>query len=118
MTHSGVPVRTPDAEEYTRTVSTSGFLSKCHIKRSSLHQKHFGFHLTVKELGALSVALLHFLTLVSSCLHVAVCGGENSCPALHQELTELRVVAGGSAVKGGPTETAVTGWLHFHTLTG
>ena len=62
---------------------------------------HF-FCLTVEELGALSVAVLHLLTFVGGSLHVAVCGGEHRRPRLHQELTDLNVVAGGSTVEGSP----------------
>lgn len=58
--------------------------------------------LTIEELGALGVAILHLLTFVSSCLHVAVGGGEHGRPGLHQELTDLHVVTGGSTVEGGP----------------
>jgi len=58
--------------------------------------------LTVEELGALGVAVLHLLTLVGGRLHVAVRGGEHRRPRLHQELADLDVVTGGGAVEGGP----------------
>lgn len=60
------------------------------------------FCLTVEELGALGVAFLHLLTFVSSCLHVAVRGGEHRRARLHQEFTDLHIVTGGSAVEGSP----------------
>lgn len=60
------------------------------------------YSLTVEELGALGVALLHLLTFVGSRLHVAVCGGEHRRPRLHQELTDLNIVTGGGAVEGSP----------------
>lgn len=60
------------------------------------------FSLTVEELGALGVTFLHLLTFVGGCLHVAVRGGEHRRPRLHQELTDLNVVTGGSAVERRP----------------
>lgn len=65
--------------------------------------------LTVEELGALGVAVLHLLALVGGRLHVAVCGGEHRRPRLHQELAELDVVAGRGAVEGGPGRQVGTG---------
>jgi len=64
--------------------------------------KHYDLGLTIEELRALGIAILHLFTLVSSCLHVTICSGINSCPRLHQELTDLNVVAGSSTMKGGP----------------
>lgn len=66
--------------------------------------QHIMFCLTIKELGALGVAILHLLTFVSSCLHVAICGGKHSCPRLYQELTDLDIVTGGSTVEGSPRD--------------
>lgn len=62
------------------------------------------FCLTVEELIALGVAVLHLVTFIGSRLHVAVCGGEHRRPRLHQELTDLNIVAGGSTVEGSPAD--------------
>lgn len=58
--------------------------------------------LTIKELRALGVALLHLFTFISCCLHVAVSHSEHGCTGLHQELAHLHIVAGCSTVKRGP----------------
>lgn len=65
---------------------------------------HCGFCLTIEELGALGVAILHLFTFVSSRLHVAVGGSEHGCSRLHQEFTHLDVVTGGGTVEGSPGE--------------
>lgn len=57
---------------------------------------------TVEKLRALSVALFHLFTFVSSRLHVAVSHGKHRCSRLHQKLAHLHVVAGGGAVKRRP----------------
>ena len=58
--------------------------------------------LTIEELGALGVALLHLFTFISCRLHVAVSHSEHCGPGLHQELAHLNVVAGCSTVKRCP----------------
>lgn len=60
------------------------------------------FCLTIEELRTLGVALLHLLTFLGSRLQVAVSGGEDGGPRLHQELTHLNVVTGGGTVEGSP----------------
>lgn len=62
---------------------------------------------TIKELGALGVALLHLLTLVCCCLNVTDGGGQYCSAWLHQHLTEVDAVAGGSAVQRGPARATV-----------
>lgn len=62
------------------------------------------FCLTVEELIALGVAVLHLVTFIGSRLHVAVCGGEHRRPRHHQELTDLNIVAEGSTVEGSPAD--------------
>lgn len=57
---------------------------------------------TIEKLRALSVALFHLFTFVSSRLHVAVSHGKHRCSRLHQKLAHLYIVAGGSAVKRRP----------------
>lgn len=59
--------------------------------------------LTIEELRALSVALLHLFTFISSCLHVTVSHRKHGCSRFHQELAHLHIVAGRSAVKRCPT---------------
>lgn len=66
-----------------------------------------GVALTIQELGALGVALLHLLALVSSRLHVAVGHGKHGRPRLHQELAHLHVIAGGCTVQRGPARQAL-----------
>lgn len=58
--------------------------------------------LTIEELGALDVALLHFLTFICSSLHVTNGAGEDGGPGLNQQLAEMDAVAGGGTVKRSP----------------
>lgn len=58
--------------------------------------------LTIEELRALGVALLHFFTFISSRLHVAVSHREHCSTRLHQELAHLHIIAGCSTVKRCP----------------
>ena len=62
--------------------------------------------LTVEELGALGITLLHLLTLVRGRLQVTVSGGEHGSPGLNQELAHLHVVTGRCTVQGGPDRGA------------
>ena len=57
---------------------------------------------TVEELGALSVSVLHLLTLVCSRLHVTDGGGKDGRPRLHQELTQVNTVTGGCTMERSP----------------
>lgn len=58
--------------------------------------------LTVEELGALGVSLLHLLTLICCRLHVTVGHSKHRCSRLNQELTHLHVITGGRAMQRSP----------------
>lgn len=58
--------------------------------------------LTVEELGAMCVALLHLLAFVRCRFHIADRGGKNGGPGLHQHLAEVDTVAGRSAMQRSP----------------
>lgn len=64
--------------------------------------------LTIEELRALGIALLHLFTFISCCLHVAVSHSKHCCTRLHQELAHLHIVAGCSTVKRCPM---LRGWV-------
>lgn len=72
---------------------------------------------TIEELRALGVALLHLLTLICSRLHVAVRGGKHGCARLHEELTHLHVITGGSTVQRSPVaQTFIEGAFIYTDL--
>lgn len=70
-------------------------------KYGSQHIRPHWLH-TIEKLGALRVAFLHFLALVCGSLHVTVGHSKHSCSWLHQELTHLDIVTGGSTMQWGP----------------
>lgn len=58
--------------------------------------------LTIEELGALGVALLHLFTFISRRLHVTVSHSKHCSTRLHQELAHLHIVTRGSTVERCP----------------